>query len=77
MGHKVDKAGNTYYNVRITILQRTWDEHPGIRLQAYREDGGLNQGPQIPIPDKTAGFDLIRSFVQAICEAEAVERTEG
>ena len=78
MEQKVDKAGNSYYdvaNVRITIIQRTRDGHPGLRIQAYKEGRGLFQGAEIPIPDKIIAFDLIQSLLQGI--SEVVERIEN
>jgi len=38
---KVDGSGNIYVetgNVRITFVLRTWDESPGVRIQAKRVD---------------------------------------
>lgn len=54
-------------NVRITPVKKTWAGCPGLRIQAYRADGKrLYIGPEIPIPDTTAAFDLLKTIHQAL-----------
>lgn len=69
MEEKVDGSGNIYVetgNVRITFVLRTWDESPGVRIQAKRVDGGLMWGPEIPISTKEGGYDLIEALVRIL-----------
>ena len=66
MEEKVDGSGNVYVeagNWRITFVPMTWAGQPGIRIQAYREDGGLNLGPEIPVPTKKDAYDFIEALV--------------
>jgi len=65
-----DAKGNVYYdvaNIRITALPNTWDDHPGIRIQAYTGEGNkLFPGAELPIPDKETAFNLLAAIHKAI-----------
>jgi hypothetical protein len=69
MEEKVDGSGNVYVetgNARITFVPRTWDESPGVRIQAKKVGGGLNWGPEIPVFTKEGAYDLIEALVRIL-----------
>ncbi len=71
-----DKSGNDYYetgNIRITVVKNTWNNQPGIRIQAYKNEAyknGQNKslfpGAELPIPNAGAAFDLIKAIIKAL-----------
>jgi len=64
-----DGSGKTYFdvaNIRVTCVEKTWSGQPGLRLQAYKENGQLNPGAEIPIPDKSVAFDLVSAIMEAV-----------
>jgi len=66
MEEKMDSRGNPYIdvgNIRITYVPNTWDEIPGLRVQAYKQDDTLHRGAEIPIPDKAMAFDLLEAIL--------------
>ncbi len=69
MEEKIDGSGNPYVDVgnsRITLVPETWAGQPGVRIQAYKEAGGLNPGPEIPLPAKRDAYDLIEGLVRIL-----------
>jgi len=71
MEEKVDGSGNVYaqvVNIRITLVPETWAGQPGVRIQAYKEEGGLNPGPEIPLPTKKDAYDLIEAILRILSE---------
>jgi len=51
-----DRKGNEYKEVsvggtkvRVTMVQSGWNNEPGVRVQVVKVNGGLNQGPEIPL----------------------------
>ncbi len=71
MESDTDRKGNTYFevnNLRITSIPETWNDDPGIRIQAYKPEGGLHRGAEIPIPDKETGYDLLNAIHNALGE---------
>lgn len=69
MTAKQDGSGNIYFdvgNIRVTAVPKTWDNCPGIRVQAYKESGGLHQGAELPIPDKQIAFDFLSAIHKAL-----------
>jgi len=66
-----DGSGKTYFdvgNIRITCIPETWSGEPGIRVQAYKAEGGLFQGAELPVPTKEIGFDLLKAIHRALEE---------
>ncbi|RLC02338.1 MAG: hypothetical protein DRI57_30170 [Deltaproteobacteria bacterium] len=65
-----DGRGNTYFdveNIRITCVPETFDGNPGLRIQAYKGQGNaLFPGAEIPIPDKSTAFDLLKTISKAL-----------
>ena len=64
-----DGSNNSYFdvgNIRITSVKKTWDGKPGLRIQAYKPDGRLFQGAEIPIKDKNTAFDLVNGICRAL-----------
>jgi hypothetical protein len=52
----VDAKGNEYQEVpvggariRTTLVKEGWNGEPGVRVQVVKDNGGLNQGPEIPL----------------------------
>jgi hypothetical protein len=52
----VDGKGNEYKEVtvggtkiRTTLVKDGWNGEPGVRVQVAKANGGLNQGPEIPL----------------------------
>ena len=69
MDAQIDGSGNSYIdvrNIRITIVPQTWKGPPGIRIQAYKENGQLFPGAELPVPDKTTAFDLLSAVSYAL-----------
>lgn len=63
-----DSSGQTYFdvgNVRITCIASTWSDEPGIRIQAYKPEGGLFPGAELPVPTKEIAFDFLRAIHSA------------
>lgn len=66
---QTDAPGHTYFdveNIRITCIPQTWNGQPGLRIQAYKSDGGLFPGAEIPVPNKEIGFDLLKAISKAL-----------
>lgn len=64
-----DSAGQSYSeagNIRITCVARTWNGQPGLRIQSYKENGQLNPGAEVPVPDKATAYDLINALTEAL-----------
>jgi len=71
MEEKVDGSGNVYAevgNIRITLVPETWAGQPGVRIQAYKEEDGLNPGREIPLPTKKDAYDLIEAILRILSE---------
>ena len=52
----VDSKGNEYKEVmvggskiRTTLVKEGWNGEPVVRVQVAKANGGLNQGPEIPL----------------------------
>ena len=60
-------------NMRITLIPHTWTGQPGLRFQAYREEGKqyLHRGAEVPIPDKRITSDLV-SAIERLCSLRAI-----
>ncbi len=74
-----DRNGSAYFevgNLRITCLAKSWDGNPGIRIQSYREGGGLHRGAEIPIPDRKSAFELLEAVSQALNKLAGLDRSE-
>ena len=62
-----DSSGN-YFNeiemedaaIRLTFIERGWNDSPSIRIQIKEGSGHLRQGPEIPI--KYLGDIFSKSF---------------
>lgn len=68
---ETDSAGNAYVdveNIRVTAVPKTWSGDAGIRIQAYKGDGGLHRGAELPIPDKSTAYDFLRAIQRALEE---------
>ena len=64
-----DQSGNQSFevaNIRITAIPTTWDDCPGVRIQAYKAEGGLHFGPEIPIHSKAEAYDVVRALLSAL-----------
>jgi len=64
---KKDREGQQYLDVgyvRLTAKERTWAGHPGISVRAYREDGGLHRGAEIPLEKPEDILELILGVVE-------------
>jgi hypothetical protein len=65
-----DNSGNEYFqveNIRITAVPKTWNNKPGLRIQAYKGKGdALFQGAEIPIPNKEIAYELIKAMAKAL-----------
>ena len=65
-----DGRGNTYFdveNIRITCVPETFDGNPGLRIKAYKgQSNSLFSGAEIPIPDKSTAFDLLKTISKAL-----------
>lgn len=71
MEPQTDGAGHVYFdvgNIRVTAIPETWSGEPGIRIQAYKPEGGLFQGAELPVPRKGTAFDLLRAIHRALEE---------
>lgn len=70
METKKDGKGNICFdveNIRVTVLPKTWNNEPGIRIQAYKGEGQkLFQGAELPIKNKEVAFDLLSAIHKAI-----------
>lgn len=67
-----DGSGQQYFdvdNIRITVVENTWDDVPGIRVQAYKENGQLNPGAELPIANSETAFRLILALTNASSKA--------
>ena len=69
MKENIDSKGNIFFdveNIRVTVLPKTWNGSPGIRIQAYKGKGNsMFQGAELPIPDKNVAFDLLTAIHKA------------
>lgn len=71
MQTQTDSAGNVYVdvgNIRVTSVPQTWSGDSGIRIQAYKAEGGLHRGAELPIPDKATAYDLLAAIQRALEE---------
>jgi hypothetical protein len=71
MESATDGSGHTYFevgNIRITCIPNTWNDDPDIRIQAYKPEGGLFQGAELPVPSKEIAFDFLRAIHSAFEE---------
>ena len=67
----IDGKGNTYFkigNIRVTRIKKTWDNRPGIRIQAYKnnKDKKLHRGAEFPVPNDDVAYGLIKAIVAAL-----------
>ncbi len=70
MTAKTDSAGQKFFemgNVRITCILKTFNGHPGLRIQAC-QNGKPMQGPEIPLADKADAFELVKAFLNGMEE---------
>ena len=70
MRAQTDSEGQAYFeveNLRITIKPQVWGGGPpGLSFRARKENGGLYQGPEVPIESEATALDLLEAIVQAV-----------
>ena len=49
--------------VRITLIEDSWAETPGVRIQVRQSGGHLMQGPEIPV---TAIGNVVAAVVELV-----------
>lgn len=68
-----DKNGNIYFDIgtiHITCIKKTKNGEPGIRIEKNWIPLPQKEGDpisiEIPIPDKSAAFDLLKGIYKAL-----------